>query len=81
MPKLIKSQCLINAKGLPSTNSKIKLMAMSIHKLLDAGYIHIDMDHFALSDDSFSVSLRYTINAQHYFNRELDALKMIGKTS
>jgi oxygen-independent coproporphyrinogen-3 oxidase len=57
MPKLIKSQCLINAKDLPSTNSKIKLITMSIHKLLDAGYIHIGMDHFALPDDSLSVSL------------------------
>jgi oxygen-independent coproporphyrinogen-3 oxidase len=60
MPKLTKSQCLINAKDFPSTNSKIKLMtmsmSMSIHKLLDAGYIHIGMDHFALPDDSLSVT-------------------------
>ncbi len=57
MPDLIKSQRLINAKELPDTNTKVELMAMSIQKLLDAGYIHIGMDHFALPSDSLSESL------------------------
>lgn len=57
MPEFTQSQRLINAKDLPSTNSKIKLMTISIHTLLDAGYIHIGMYHFASPDDSLSVSL------------------------
>jgi oxygen-independent coproporphyrinogen-3 oxidase len=63
MPQLIKSQCLIDAKDLPDTNTKIELMAMSIQKLMNEGYIHIGMDHFALPNDSLSVSLReYTLH-------------------
>ncbi len=57
MPDLIKSQRLINAKELPDTNTKVELMAMSIQRLLDAGYIHIGMDHFALPNDNLSESL------------------------
>jgi coproporphyrinogen III oxidase-like Fe-S oxidoreductase len=56
MPESFKSQRLTNAKDLPSTNSNIKIMTMNIHQLLDAGYINIDMDHFALSDDRLGVS-------------------------
>jgi oxygen-independent coproporphyrinogen-3 oxidase len=66
MPESFKSQRLTNAKDLSSTNSKIKLVTMNIHKLLDAGYINIGIDHFALSDDRLSVSLR-----KHRLHRNL----------
>lgn len=73
MPDIIKSQRLINAKELPSTQTKVELIAMSIKKLLDAGYIHIGMDHFALPNDSLSKSL-----ANHTLHRNFQGYSTHG---
>jgi oxygen-independent coproporphyrinogen-3 oxidase len=56
-PEFTMSRSLINTEDMPDTNSNIELMAMSIQRLLDTGYIHIGMDHFALPNDSLSLSL------------------------
>lgn len=57
MPEFTMSRRLINTEDMPDTNSNIELMAMCIQRLLDTGYMHIGMDHFALPNDSLSLSL------------------------
>lgn len=57
MPTRIKAQALINESELPTSAEKLKLLGLSINTLVDAGYQHIGMDHFALPDDPLCQSL------------------------
>ncbi|MFT5421320.1 MAG: oxygen-independent coproporphyrinogen-3 oxidase [Candidatus Endobugula sp.] len=58
MPDRIKSQKLIHATDLPSSDEKLALMELSIETLTAADYLHIGMDHFALAKDPLSRSLK-----------------------
>jgi oxygen-independent coproporphyrinogen-3 oxidase len=51
LPAVFRSQRLINAADLPSPQTKLELMALTIEKLTAAGYVYIGMDHFALPGD------------------------------
>jgi oxygen-independent coproporphyrinogen-3 oxidase len=58
MPHIFRSQRLINADDIPSPETKLDLMELTISKLTQAGYIYIGMDHFALPDDELTVAQR-----------------------
>lgn len=57
MPSLIKSQKLIKDEHLLSAEEKLALLKLSVESLVEAGYCHIGMDHFALPEDPLSISL------------------------
>lgn len=54
MPELFKTQKQIDASQLPSPHEKLQILYESIETLLDAGYIYVGMDHFALPDDELA---------------------------
>jgi oxygen-independent coproporphyrinogen-3 oxidase len=51
LPERFKGQRMIHAKDLPSPETKLDILHHTIEKLIDAGYVYIGMDHFALPDD------------------------------
>lgn len=56
MPHLFRSQRMINAEELPSAQTKLDLMELTINKLTGAGYVYIGMDHFALPQDELTLA-------------------------
>lgn len=58
LPHIFRAQRMIDAKDIPSPETKLKLMELTITKLTEAGYIYIGMDHFALPDDELTVAQR-----------------------
>lgn len=58
LPHLFKPQRRILDADLPSPEEKLALLSLAIHKLTDAGYVYIGMDHFALPDDELAVAQR-----------------------
>lgn len=56
LPELFKPQRQLNAYDLPSADTKIALLQLAIGKLVDAGYLYIGMDHFALPDDELALA-------------------------
>lgn len=55
LPQLFKTQKQINEFDLPSSETKLALLEMSIRRLTEAGYVFIGLDHFAKPDDSMVV--------------------------
>lgn len=51
LPNRFKGQRMIHAKDLPSPETKLEILQHTIEKLIDAGYVYIGMDHFALPED------------------------------
>ena len=56
LPELFKPQRQLNAYDLPSAETKIALLELATRKLVDAGYVYIGMDHFALPDDELAMA-------------------------
>jgi len=54
MPHMFRAQRMINDADLPSAETRLALMELTINKLADSGYRYIGMDHFALPDDELS---------------------------
>ena len=54
LPTLFKPQRRINEADLPSAEAKLAILDMTIHKLTDAGYEFIGMDHFAKPGDELA---------------------------
>ena len=46
----------IKEDELPSSELKILLLALTIEKLTQAGYLYIGMDHFSLPEDELSIA-------------------------
>lgn len=59
MPHLFKVQRQIRASDLPGPEEKLAILEMTIRRLLDAGYVYIGMDHFALPDDELARAQRH----------------------
>lgn len=57
LPHLFRAQRMISSEDVPVPEVRLQLMASTITKLVDAGYIYIGMDHFALPDDELSVAV------------------------
>lgn len=54
LPSRFKPQRRINESELPSAEERLQIFLMSLHKLLDSGYIYIGLDHFAKPDDELA---------------------------
>jgi oxygen-independent coproporphyrinogen-3 oxidase len=58
MPRLFKAQRAIRAEQLPDAETRLQLLALTVERLTDAGYVYIGMDHFALPDDDLAHAMR-----------------------
>lgn len=58
MPRLFKAQRAIRAEQLPTSETRLQLLALTVERLTEAGYVYIGMDHFALPDDDLVVAMR-----------------------
>ena len=58
LPARFKPQRRISAAELPSAGDKLGMLSMSLDALIDAGYVYVGMDHFALPNDALAVAKR-----------------------
>lgn len=58
MPELFKVQKQIDSTALPEPQEKLAMLHGAIDQLMDAGYVYIGMDHFALPDDELAILQR-----------------------
>ncbi|GMR14550.1 MAG: oxygen-independent coproporphyrinogen III oxidase [Gammaproteobacteria bacterium] len=58
LPHLFPAQRMISTDDVPTPEVRLELLASTISKLVDVGYVYIGMDHFALPDDDLSVAMR-----------------------
>lgn len=56
MPHLFRSQRLINQNDVPTPEVRLQLLDSTIRKLVEAGYVYIGMDHFALPGDELALA-------------------------
>lgn len=56
LPTLFKPQRRINEADLPSPAEKLEILQNTINRLIEAGYVYIGMDHFALPDDELALA-------------------------
>ena len=57
MPRRFVPQRQILDEQLPPAQTKLELLRLTTSRLLDAGYVHIGMDHFALPGDELAAAL------------------------
>lgn len=58
LPARFKAQRLIDARELPLAEDRLRIFMRATHRLLDAGYVYIGLDHFAKPDDELSRALK-----------------------
>ncbi|MDH3612240.1 MAG: oxygen-independent coproporphyrinogen III oxidase [Gammaproteobacteria bacterium] len=58
LPQRFKGQRMINADDIPAPETKLEILDRTIHRLAQAGYIYIGMDHFALPEDDLVAARR-----------------------
>lgn len=56
LPQRFKAQRLIKDEDLPSADQRLDIFLMAAHKLIEAGYQYIGLDHFSLPDDELSIA-------------------------
>jgi oxygen-independent coproporphyrinogen-3 oxidase len=56
LPHIFRAQRMINTADIPSPETKLELMELTIRKLTESGYVYIGMDHFALPEDELTVA-------------------------
>jgi oxygen-independent coproporphyrinogen III oxidase len=56
VPWMKPAQKILADKVLPSPETKLQLLKLTIEKLTSAGYVYIGMDHFARQDDELAVA-------------------------
>ncbi len=56
LPQMFKAQRQLNAADLPTPETRLALLGLTIEKLIAAGYVYIGMDHFALPGDELVVA-------------------------
>ena len=57
LPERFKPQRRIDTESIPSAAEKLAMLKLATTTLLQAGYVYIGMDHFALPDDELSQAL------------------------
>lgn len=57
LPHLFRAQRMIKSDEVPIPEVRLQLLASTIEKLVDAGYVYIGMDHFALPDDELTIAM------------------------
>lgn len=58
LPERFKPQRRIDAYELPAASAKIAMLSNAIKAFLDAGYVYVGMDHFALPTDALAIAKR-----------------------
>ena len=58
LPRMIKHQRLIKDEWLPSGETRLQLLKLSIEKLTKNGYTYIGMDHFAKPEDELTRAMQ-----------------------
>lgn len=58
VPWIKANQKKIDASRLPTPEEKLRLFCIARERFLDAGYVQIGMDHFALPDDELAQAVR-----------------------
>lgn len=58
LPERFKPQRRIKTEALPTAADKLTMLSSAIAKLIEAGYVYIGMDHFALPEDALAVAKR-----------------------
>jgi oxygen-independent coproporphyrinogen-3 oxidase len=58
LPERFKPQRRISSVEIPTASAKVSMLARSMASLMEAGYVYIGMDHFALPNDSLSIAKR-----------------------
>jgi len=69
MPERFRTQKQIKASDIPPPEEKLEILRHNIDYLVNAGYIHIGMDHFAKPDDELAIAQKrgtLTRNFQGY---------------
>lgn len=58
LPERFKPQRRIISAELPTASGKLSMLSRSLDAFLDAGYVYVGMDHFALPTDALAVAKR-----------------------
>ena len=58
LPERFKAQRRIITAELPMASAKVAMLARSIDAFMNAGYVYVGMDHFALPEDALAVAKR-----------------------
>jgi len=58
LPERFKSQRRILRPDLPTAGDKLEMLSAAIDSFMDAGYVYVGMDHFALPDDALAIAKR-----------------------
>lgn len=84
VPWMRPHQQLMNEAELPDADLRLALFRTAHERLMDAGYVYIGMDHFALPDDTLSIALaekKLSRNFQGYTIQQASALIGFGATA
>lgn len=58
LPERFKPQRRILQADLPAAADKVNMLAAALDSFMEAGYVYVGMDHFALPEDSLAVAKR-----------------------
>ena len=58
LPERFKPQRRISSVEIPTASAKVSMLSRSMASFMEAGYVYIGMDHFALPNDSLSIAKR-----------------------
>jgi len=58
LPERFKPQRRIHSAELPTGGDKISMLSRSLAAFMEAGYVYVGMDHFALPDDGLAIAKR-----------------------
>ena len=58
LPERFKPQRRIHSAELPTGGDKLSMLSRSIAAFMEAGYVYVGMDHFALPDDALAIAKR-----------------------
>ena len=84
VPWVAKKQRLIDEAALPGSDARLEQAQASSQALVDAGYVAIGLDHFALPDDPMARSLstgKLRRNFQGYTTDQAETMIGVGATS
>ncbi|MBT8458280.1 MAG: oxygen-independent coproporphyrinogen III oxidase [Boseongicola sp.] len=84
VPWMAKKQRLIDEAALPGPAERLRQAQLSAKALVEAGYVPIGLDHFALPDDSMTIAAqsgRLRRNFQGYTTDQADIMLGVGATS